>query len=77
MHSLERNGITIERCAECRGVFLDRGELDRLIDAESRPPALTGQGRTYDDERRYDNERSHDHGHRKKKRGFLSDFFDD
>jgi Zn-finger nucleic acid-binding protein len=35
MESLERNGVTIERCGECQGVFLDRGELERLIDAES------------------------------------------
>lgn len=31
----ERNGVTIDQCTECRGVFLDRGELDRLIDAEN------------------------------------------
>jgi hypothetical protein len=35
MRAYDRNGITIEQCTECRGVFLDRGELDRLIDAES------------------------------------------
>lgn len=35
MRSYERNGITIDQCTECRGVFLDRGELDRLIDAEA------------------------------------------
>lgn len=31
----ERNGVMIEECSGCRGVFLDRGELERLIDAES------------------------------------------
>lgn len=31
----ERNGVVIEECAGCQGVFLDRGELERLIDAES------------------------------------------
>jgi Zn-finger nucleic acid-binding protein len=30
----ERNGVTIEECAGCQGVFLDRGELERLIEAE-------------------------------------------
>lgn len=34
MRTYERSGITIDQCAECRGVFLDRGELERLIDAE-------------------------------------------
>lgn len=31
----ERNGVVIEECVGCRGVFLDRGELEHLIDAES------------------------------------------
>ncbi|WP_308206893.1 TFIIB-type zinc ribbon-containing protein [Actinoallomurus rhizosphaericola] len=31
----ERNGVMIEECVGCHGVFLDRGELERLIDAES------------------------------------------
>lgn len=34
MNSYERNGVTIDQCADCRGIFLDRGELERLIDAE-------------------------------------------
>lgn len=34
MESLERSGITLERCTECGGVFLDRGELERLELAE-------------------------------------------
>jgi Zn-finger nucleic acid-binding protein len=35
MRRYERNGIHIDQCAECRGVFLDRGELEHLIDAEA------------------------------------------
>lgn len=35
METLERSGVVIEQCNGCRGVFLDRGELERLIDAES------------------------------------------
>lgn len=34
MRSYERNGITIDQCADCRGIFLDRGELERLVEAE-------------------------------------------
>lgn len=34
LRSIERNGVTIERCMECGGIFLDRGELERLIQAE-------------------------------------------
>jgi len=36
MRSYERNGVTVDQCTECRGLFLDRGELEHLIDAESR-----------------------------------------
>lgn len=35
MRTYERNGIQIEQCTECRGIFLDRGELERLIDTEA------------------------------------------
>lgn len=37
-HSLmvryERNGVVVDQCTECKGLFLDRGELERLIAAE-------------------------------------------
>jgi Zn-finger nucleic acid-binding protein len=36
MRQYERNNVTVDQCAECRGVFLDRGELEKLIDAEAR-----------------------------------------
>ena len=45
MRSYERAGVTVDQCTECRGIFLDRGELEHLIDAEARwtqpaqPPA--------------------------------------
>lgn len=35
MRTHERNGITIEQCTACHGIFLDRGELEQLISAES------------------------------------------
>ena len=34
MRSYERSGIVVDQCTGCRGLFLDRGELERLIDAE-------------------------------------------
>jgi Zn-finger nucleic acid-binding protein len=34
MRTYERSGITVDQCADCRGIFLDRGELERLVDAE-------------------------------------------
>jgi hypothetical protein len=34
MRQFERSGVTVDQCLECRGIFLDRGELERLVDAE-------------------------------------------
>jgi Zn-finger nucleic acid-binding protein len=42
MRTYERNGVHVDQCADCRGIFLDRGELERLVDAENAwhgPPA--------------------------------------
>ena len=35
MNSFERSGVTLEHCPECGGIFLDRGELERVIEAEA------------------------------------------
>jgi Zn-finger nucleic acid-binding protein len=35
MRTHRRNGVTIEQCTKCHGIFLDRGELEQLIGAES------------------------------------------
>lgn len=35
MRVYERSGVTIDQCNECRGIFLDRGELEKLFEAES------------------------------------------
>lgn len=34
MRSYERSGVTLEQCTGCQGIFLDRGELERLAQAE-------------------------------------------
>lgn len=52
MTTYERNGVHVDQCRECRGVFLDRGELERLMDLEAeaaasarwRDPLRAGQG---------------------------------
>jgi Zn-finger nucleic acid-binding protein len=36
MRQYERSGVHVDQCTECRGVFLDRGELEGLVDAELR-----------------------------------------
>ena len=35
MRTHRRNGVTIEQCTKCHGIFLDRGELEQLIGVES------------------------------------------
>lgn len=35
MRTYERNGVHVDQCSDCRGIFLDRGELERLVDAEN------------------------------------------
>jgi len=45
MRAYERSGVTVDQCEQCHGLFLDRGELERLAEAEmaynSRPPQQT------------------------------------
>ena len=86
MRAYERNGVTIDQCQECRGVFLDRGELDRLIDVEEQrsaaaPPPLAQQQPRYDDRshRRDDDDddwRGPKHGGKRRRGGLLSELFD-
>jgi uncharacterized protein len=35
MRQYERSGVTVDQCTECRGIFLDRGELEKIFDAEA------------------------------------------
>jgi len=72
MRTYERNGISIDQCTECRGVFLDRGELERLIDAEG--AAYAGRGDA-DPRDRGGHGGSKPSG-RRKRGGFLGDLFD-
>jgi Zn-finger nucleic acid-binding protein len=34
----ERRGVEIDYCPDCRGVWLDRGELDKIIEASTQQP---------------------------------------
>lgn len=48
MVTRDRNSIMIEECGACRGVYLDRGELELLIDAESKYLATLPAGENAD-----------------------------
>lgn len=77
----DRQGIEIDYCPTCRGVWLDRGELDKIIERSgSAIPAQEGRvEQRFNDDRRSDHENySHDDGYKKKrkKESFLSEIFD-
>ena len=65
----ERKGVEIDYCPKCRGVWLDRGELDKLIEASDRDEEKRYEKR---DEKRYD-ERSNS---KKKKSSVLGELFE-
>lgn len=49
MQTYDRNGVHIEQCTQCRGIFLDFGEFEHLSQLESRfvaqpPPQSYGPG---------------------------------
>lgn len=81
MRSYERNGVTIDQCTGCRGIFLDRGELERLVDAEGSFYEERGDSREEPVRQERDFRQEHGghrgpHQKRKKKESFLSDFLD-
>lgn len=88
MRQYERNGVTIDQCTECRGVFLDRGELEHLINAEESwnnnrygSPRMAGSPPSPDDygyrQQGSFPQPGYDPRQRKRrKRSFLDDLFD-
>lgn len=77
----ERQGVEIDYCPKCRGVWLDRGELDKIIERSmsEMPSSAHGEERYSDgrNQRHYDKHHEDHHGdHHHKKRGFLHDLFD-
>lgn len=57
MRTYERNGVHVDQCTECRGIFLDRGELDRLIDAENQWHGGAAPHENRPAEKRHDDDR--------------------
>lgn len=83
----ERSGVEIDYCPQCRGVWLDRGELDKIIErsapeAPAAAPAPAPQPQyqppQYQERRRDYDDRYYDKTKYKKKRreSFLSELFD-
>jgi uncharacterized protein len=83
LHMTERQGIEIDYCPQCRGVWLDRGELDKLLERSSadRPPAAPvdrhGYERRVPFEKRWDDDEDERHGYRgRRRKSFLDELFD-
>lgn len=86
----ERQGIEIDYCPQCRGVWLDRGELDKIIDrsaatvapaAQTAPEGFGRQPAQRPDDRPQNypqgrHEGYKDNYHHRKKKGFLGELFD-
>jgi Zn-finger nucleic acid-binding protein len=74
----ERSGIEIDYCPSCRGVWLDRGELDKIVE-RSAAPATAPRGDRRDDPRyddpRYDRRRRDDDDDEGGIAGFLGNLF--
>ena len=73
----ERHGIEIDYCPECRGVWLDRGELDKIIDRAGSTPSLAA--RYAEPQYRESNHREQSYGqppYKKKRENWLSELFD-
>ncbi len=88
----DRQGIEVDYCPQCRGVWLDRGELDKIIERSAAAPVappqaawqqpepqpqIPPQSRPYPERRDYDDDDDDNrHGRKKKRGGFLGELFD-
>jgi uncharacterized protein len=70
---IERQGIEIDHCPNCRGVWLDRGELDKILErsAAAQPTAPSPRPELHP---RYDERSSHPH--QKRRKSFFEELFD-
>ena len=71
----ERQGVEIDYCPQCRGVWLDRGELDKIIERNARDQApAPQQPQRGGFEGGYG--RHHGGHHHKRRKSFLEELFD-
>ena len=77
----DRQGIEVDYCPNCRGVWLDRGELDKIIERVALTQGEVSRSPTrppdrhlpeYRERRDYDD----DYRRKKKRRGLLDELFD-
>ena len=54
LNMMERQGVEIDYCSKCRGVWLDRGELDKIIERSANPGlGFTNQSSGFSDQSQY------------------------
>ena len=73
----ERQGVEIDYCPKCRGIWLDKGELDKII--EKSQGDLRSQNRNDETFNRFDDDDDDDNGRRgtnRRRGGFLGNLFD-
>ncbi|MFA7319602.1 MAG: zf-TFIIB domain-containing protein [Parcubacteria group bacterium] len=88
LQMMERQGVEIDYCPKCRGVWLDRGELDKVIEKStvgapvSTPERHQGMPVSNDQRGHYDEHNDHHakqgygYGGKRKKEGLLGELFD-
>jgi len=73
----ERQGVEIDYCPKCRGVWLDRGELDKIIERTSADTPQAGPRHDEYGSRQHSHDSSkHGYHKKKKKGGLLKELFD-
>ena len=84
----DRQGIEIDYCPQCRGVWLDRGELDKIIERSAAempaPPKSPPQSQPQPQHQPYQQQPfssdnhgfGHGYGYKKRKKSFFEEIFD-
>lgn len=72
----DKKGVEIDYCPDCRGIWLDRGEPEKILDRSA--DHYSNRSNYESDVKKYhysDNDHYKSHPHKKKK-SFLDDIFD-
>jgi hypothetical protein len=72
----ERSGIEIDYCPTCRGVWLDRGELDKIIERSSADMAAAPPRQQQQQYQQHQGQHAYGQKPYKKRKSFLNELFD-
>ena len=72
----EKQGIEIDYCPKCRGIWLDRGELEKIVERSNSFQSENRPAQKYDNDDDYHYKYKDKDYKYKKKKGFLGDIFD-